>query len=231
MELEDPWTAIVRELRDRGAVVAPADARRALEAEMTYYRANHAGAVDAPSLELLRDRCAAVLRDHLPAPARDLPISQLRSALLAGLRFRAFPDAAPTLDGLRAAGRALAIVSNWDVSLHAVLEQTGLAGRVDAVVTSAEVGVAKPDPAIFRIALERLGGLRPTDALHVGDDPASDLAGARAAGIPVLLVDRASRGDDAAPGVISSLGALLDRLGPPAGDGVKRPDPIIQPLP
>ena len=115
VELEDPWAAIGHELAQRGAPVAAADARRALEAEMRYYRANHVVAVDEPSLELLRDRCAEVLRDHLPAPARDLPLAELRAALLAGLRFRAFDDAAPALDALRRAGRALAIVSNWDV--------------------------------------------------------------------------------------------------------------------
>lgn len=220
VELDDPWAAITRELAQRGAPVAAGAARRALEAEMRYYRANHAVAVDEQTLDVLRDRCAEVLRDRLPAPARELPLAELRAALLGALRFRAFDDAAPTLDALRAAGRTVAIVSNWDVSLHAVLDQTGLAERVDLVVTSAQAGVAKPDPAIFRIALERLGGIRPEDALHVGDDPVADVGGARSAGVAALLVDRARPAGGGAPGVIGSLEDLLRRLAPP-----------LQPLP
>lgn len=232
VELEDPWTAIGRELEQRGAAVAPAHARHALEAEMRYYRATHVDAVDEASLELLRDRCAAVLRDNLPAPARDLPLSELRAALLAGLRFRAYPDAAATLDYLRESGCRLAIVSNWDVSLHGVLEQTGLAGRVDVVVTSAQERVAKPDPAIFMIALERLGGVPAAEALHVGDDPVTDIAGARAAGIAALLVDRERpAGARAGRAVIGSLGELLDWLGHPPRPASQRPDPPPQPLP
>jgi putative hydrolase of the HAD superfamily len=61
-----------------------------------------------------------------------------------------------TLERLRGGAR-LAVVSNWDVSLHDVLERTGLRGLVDVVVISSELGVAKPDPAIFRAALDRLG--------------------------------------------------------------------------
>ena len=192
VELEDPFTAVRRELADRGAPVSAQDARRALEAEMAYYRANHTGAVDASSLERLRDRCAQVLRDNLPSPARDLPLTELRAALMSGLRFRAFTDAGPTLDALREAGHRIAIVSNWDVSLHGVLEATGLAPRVDVVVTSAQEGVAKPDPQIFRVALQRLGGLSASDAVHVGDDVESDVGGALAAGISAVLVDRSA---------------------------------------
>jgi putative hydrolase of the HAD superfamily len=81
------------------------------------------------------------------------------------------------------------VVSNWDVSLHDVLERTGLRPLVDAVVISAELGVAKPDPAIFAAALERLG-VAAGDALHVGDSVEHDVAGARAAGIDAVLVAR-----------------------------------------
>jgi putative hydrolase of the HAD superfamily len=64
--------------------------------------------------------------------------------------------------------------------------------------------VEKPDPRIFRRALERLGA-EPSEALHVGDSPEHDLAGARAVGIAALLVDR--RGAPA-PHVLAGLGTL-----------------------
>jgi len=74
-----------------------------------------------------------------------------------------------------------------------VLELAGLAPLVDAVVTSAAVGAAKPAPEIFRHALA-LAGAQPARALHVGDSAAEDVAGARASGIPALLLARDARG-------------------------------------
>jgi len=90
-------------------------------------------------------------------------------------------------------------VSNWDVSLHGVLEATGLAGLFAAVVTSAELGVAKPDPAIFAHALG-LVGAGPEGALHAGDSLEADVHGAQAAGLRPVLVARDGEVRDA-PGV------------------------------
>jgi putative hydrolase of the HAD superfamily len=61
------------------------------------------------------------------------------------------------------------------------------------VVTSAGAGARKPDPAIFARALE-LAGCEAAEALHVGDTAVEDVEGARAAGIPALLIDRRSDG-------------------------------------
>ncbi len=83
------------------------------------------------------------------------------------------------------------MVSNWDVSLHERLEETGLAPLVDGAVASAEVGSAKPDGAIFRAALE-LAGVEAADAWHVGDTPEADVEGARAAGLRPVLIARAA---------------------------------------
>jgi HAD superfamily hydrolase (TIGR01509 family) len=68
---------------------------------------------------------------------------------------------------------------------------------VDGVVSSAEVGAAKPDPAPFARGLE-LAGARAEEALHVGDSLENDVAGARAAGVRAVLLDRAGA---APPGV------------------------------
>jgi putative hydrolase of the HAD superfamily len=206
VELEPPAPLLVAQLAARGVTVTEAQAATALRAEIGYYRAHHDEAVDAAALEDLRDRCTAVLAAALPARARGLP--DLRAALLASLRFRPYPEVPGVLAALRARGLRLVIVSNWDVSLHGVLADTGLAGAVDAVLTSAECGAAKPDGAIFAHALEAAGGVAPGDALHVGDDPEADVAGARAAGIAALLVAR--DGVPAPDGVraISDLAAL-----------------------
>jgi putative hydrolase of the HAD superfamily len=205
VELETPWPHLERELAARGVVVDLEDARAAMLAEMAYYRAHHDEAPDWAGLKDLRRRCAAVVQESL---GTSLPLADVEDALLAAVRFRAYPEVPAVLERLRAGGARLAVVSNWDVSLHDVLERTELRGRVDAVVISAEVGVAKPDPAIFRTALERLGA-KASDAVHVGDSVEHDVAGARAAGLEAVFVAR--NGAQAPDGVrvVASLDGLF----------------------
>jgi putative hydrolase of the HAD superfamily len=188
---EDPAPALVRELRERhGLEVAEAQARAAVRAEMTYYRAHHDEAPDAAALAALRLRCADVLRESLPPAACELSSEEALAVLLASLHFAAYPEVPGVLERLRARGLALVVVSNWDVSLHDVLAMTGIASLVDGVVTSAETGISKPRPEIFARGLE-LAGAAPAEAIHVGDSPAHDVAGAIAAGIEPVLVARA----------------------------------------
>lgn len=208
VDLDDPVGGVGAALAARGVTAAPAEVGGALRREMAFYRANHQVAKDAEGLERLRDRCAEVFAEALPATAA-LGAGETRAALLEGLRFTAFDEVPAALEALRARGARLVIVSNWDVSLHGVLEETGLAGRFDAVLTSAEEGVAKPDGAIFARGLERAGGVPAHEALHVGDDVEVDVRGAQAAGIVPALVAR--DGDAAAPdGVLVVRG--LDEL-------------------
>src|SRR5918993_4332950 len=79
-------------------------AAAALKAEIAFYRAHLHTAVDGPSLDALRARCAAAMRPALPAGASD---AQLTVALLAGIRFAPFPEGRGTLAALRADGWAL----------------------------------------------------------------------------------------------------------------------------
>jgi putative hydrolase of the HAD superfamily len=205
VELERPWPHLVDELAARGVVVGEEDARAAMLAEMAYYRAHHDEAGDWAGLVDLRRRCAAVVQERL---GTSLPLDDVREALLAAIRFRPYPEVAGTLARLRADGARLAVVSNWDVSLHDVLERTGLRRLVDAVVISAELGVAKPDPAIFYAALERLGA-DAAGAVHVGDSLDADVAGARAAGLEAVLVVRNGAVAPEGVRVVSSLAELV----------------------
>jgi putative hydrolase of the HAD superfamily len=205
LELERPWPHLVDELAARGVVVGEDQARAAMLAEMAYYRAHHDEAVDWEALKDLRHRCAAVVQEQL---GTSLALDDVLDALLGAIRFRPYPEVPDALARLREGGARLAVVSNWDVSLHDVLERTGLRPLVDAVAISAELGVAKPDPAIFRAALERLDA--PADgALHVGDSLEHDIAGARAAAIDAVLVTR--NGAQAPEGVrsVRSLAELV----------------------
>ena len=170
MELEPPWPLLRAALRSRYAVDVPEqDAKRAMLAEMTYYKAHHHEGTDPAALDDLRRRCAAVLREQLPQVAA-LGEEDLVEVLLSSLRFRPYPDAAPALGRLRLMGIRSAVVSNWDVSLRDVLSEVGLGGLVDEIVVSAEVGAKKPDPAIVEFALRRLR-CPAGKALLVGDSP------------------------------------------------------------
>jgi putative hydrolase of the HAD superfamily len=101
------------------------------------------------------------------------------------------------------------VVSNWDCSLAGVLERLGVADRFGAVSASAVVGAPKPDAAIFRHALGALG-VAPERALHCGDRPEYDCAGARRAGLRAVLVDRAGRLADGPCPRIAALTELVD---------------------
>jgi putative hydrolase of the HAD superfamily len=184
MAFEPPAPRLRAELRDRLGVEVPEDAAaEAIRAEIAYYRAHLHEGRDAESLASLRRRSADAMRPVLGIEA------DLTAALLAALRFHAYPDAAPALCALRELGLRVVVVSNWDVSLHERLAETGLAPLVDGAVASAELGHAKPDAAIFARALE-LAGAAPESALHAGDSPREDVEGALAAGMRAVLVAR-----------------------------------------
>jgi putative hydrolase of the HAD superfamily len=198
LRLVPPAPALARALG-----VDEATAESAFRAEVAYYAVHHLEGSDPSSLGDLRRRCAAVLAEAAGTdPARAL------DALMGSLRFEPWEDAAPALVQLRAAGLRLVVVSNWDCSLPEVLDGIGLGPLVDAVVTSAKVGAAKPDARIFEAALE-LAGCAPGEALHVGDSAEDDLMGAIGAGLRGLLLDRRGTRGTATVTSLSELPALL----------------------
>lgn len=89
---------------------------------------------------------------------------------------------------LRAAGLKLGVVSNSEGTIEQMLVEIDLREPFDAVVDSAVVGITKPDPRIFQIALDRLT-VSPVETIVVGDSPSADVAGAHAAGLRAALID------------------------------------------
>ncbi len=148
---------------------------RAFRAEVDYYSANSHTARDAETLAELRAGCTTAFNEALGS---SLTSEEYNGAFT----FHVLPGVAEALRTLSARGLALAVVANWDFGLHDHLASHGLARWFDTVVVSGEVGVRKPDPAAFWLALERLGVL-PERAVHVGDHPPHDEEGARAAGM------------------------------------------------
>lgn len=208
VELQPPAPRLRRLLVRAGFEVSEERAAAGFAAEIAYYLDHHLEGADPERLERLRDRCAEEMRRALDLPGLDH--AGARRAMLGALEFRPYPDVLPALRELRERGPALVIASNWDCSLPEWLGPTGIMELVDGVVTSAEVGAAKPDPRVLVRALA-IAGAAPGEAVHVGDKVDNDVEGARAAGVRAILVQR--RGEPP-PGVeavrsLRELAALL----------------------
>jgi FMN phosphatase YigB (HAD superfamily) len=138
VDFEDPVPLLRAALAERhGVHVTEEQARAAVRAEIATYRAEHGMAGDAAGLTELRRRCADVVRDTIAPAADGIPLGDLAETLVVCFRFAPYPEVPGVLEELRARGRALAVVSNWDVSLHGVLERTRLRPFFGAVVVSA----------------------------------------------------------------------------------------------
>ena len=99
------------------------------------------------------------------------------------------PEALPTLRTLRERGLMLGIISNFDYRLYRILDGLGLSRWFDSITISSEAGYAKPSARLFEAALDQ-HRLTPAEAIHVGDSEHLDLAGASAAGIAAVLINR-----------------------------------------
>ena len=178
VELDAPADRLRAELAAAGVERTRDEVAAAFLAEVEYYLPRTLEGRDEDSLADLRRRCAAVFLEHARAA---LDPEGFVPSFVAGIVFRPLAGAAEAMGRLRRAGLALACVSNWDVSLGSQLARAGLADHFDELVSSAEAGTAKPDPAVFATALARLG-IPASRALHIGDGE-GDRDGAAAAGL------------------------------------------------
>lgn len=123
-----------------------------------------------------------------------------------------FDDVVPVLRILREADLTLGVVSNFEEWLEQLLEQLGVRSYFAVRVISGVEGFEKPDPRIFRLAMER-AGVEPGRSVYVGDNPEFDVEPALAVGMFPVLIDRRDRFPDAPGARIASLGELPDVLG------------------
>ncbi len=130
---------------------------------------------------LLREAGVEVSKDL----AREIYLAY--SSLEKGLKL--FDDIEPSLSAMKDAGLTLGIISNSDRDVSPMIGDFGVAGYFSFILSSCDVGCEKPHAPIFELALAR-AGVRPEEAVHVGDQYSSDVVGARAVGITPLLLDR-----------------------------------------
>lgn len=174
----------------------------ALHAEMRYFKAHYAAIQTADDLERLKVADARVYLEALgdTGPVR-LEVNQIAEDLAAAFPTRVLPDAGPALNLVRAAGVRAGCLSNFSYLLPLLLDEVGLADRLDPVIFSAAVGAEKPDPRIFEAAAAAVGA-EPADCVLIGDDLENDVDGARGCGMPVVWIAR--DGSPAPPGVATA---------------------------
>lgn len=118
--------------------------------------------------------------------------------------YRLFDDAAPALHKLREQGYRIGLISNFETWLDELLVELELGETFDVKVISGVEGVEKPDPRIYRAALEK-AGVTPDAAVHVGDSVKFDIEPAERLGMHPILLDRSGRYEGSQWPTISSL--------------------------
>lgn len=106
-----------------------------------------------------------------------------------------YPESAAVLATLRTRGLQLAVCSNWDWDLAEAIDEIGLTGATDVVISSAWAGARKPHPLIFERTLAATGA-DPTRTLFVGDTWGPDVVGPRALGMTPLYLMRIGHWND-----------------------------------
>lgn len=137
--------------------------------------------VDAPTLGDFCDHLAQPHPSNMVDLQRDLDVDVASASL--------FDDSLPALIGLRDLGVTMALISNLASPYKAAFRNLGLGRYFDHVVFSCDVGLAKPDPDIYRLAIAKLG-IDATDAIMIGDKHRADVAGPMVCGIRGFLIDR-----------------------------------------
>lgn len=121
------------------------------------------------------------------------------------------PGCEELLRELNGRGFRLAVISNFDSRLPAILSALGILGGLERVFVSSILGIAKPDPRIFQFALKEMKA-GAGECIHVGDNPRDDLLGATGAGIEAVLYDPQGRTTQPPHRTVRKLPELLSLL-------------------
>jgi len=184
-----------------------ARAESAAVAEVRSWILEHPESTDRERLPLFLDTILRHLGVRTPEERRSAVERVAREHARANLWSRPAAGAAETLAALRRRGYRLAVVSNADGRVRALLETARVAPFFEWIIDSTEIGVEKPDPRIFLAAAGRLA-LKPENCAYVGDIYEIDIVGARQAGLRPILIGTAP-----APGPVERIARLGDLLG------------------
>lgn len=184
------WVGIDAVLAEHGYEI-PGEVRRRWWFESEHDGLEHVEhSVDRDAYaEWQRQRLLAMLAETDVHPGEyELIVEKLRAGT-SGRVLERYDESIDVLHALRGRGLRLAICSNWDWDLAEAVDEAGLTGLVDTVVSSAWAGARKPHPLIFEHTLAKLGA-DPAETLFVGDTWGPDVVGPRAMGMTPLYLQR-----------------------------------------
>ena len=150
-----------------------------------------------------------LMLEALALPAGNGLRDRLYAAFTDRANYALFDDVRPTLDQLISDGYQLGIISNFESWLEDLLADLGLREVFDVTVISGIEGMEKPDPRIFRLALER-AGIEANDAVYVGDNPEFDVDPPAALGMFPVLIDRRAHLPDHVGARITDMANLVE---------------------
>ena len=155
-----------------------------------YHRPDNDTWTDDGRIEDYWRRYHSILLERIGVDAHGELLDRIMASQFSTDAWELYPDVEPMLDEVRALGGvAIGIVSDWGSNLRQIVAALRLDRYLDFVLPSGAVGVAKPNPAFFRMALDRAAAA-PEDALMVGDSYRADVRGAWSAGIDAVWLDR-----------------------------------------
>ena len=190
---DDPTADLRRGLAGAGVEVEHDLLAAALKREMTHFRHAQRGVRAREELEELRRECGQIIIDEIGGPeVCPLSDAEVAAILVATFPGRVFPDLAEAVARARTAGCRVGVLSNFSYLLPMILDDLGMGELFDFVVHSAGVGFEKPHPRIFHAALEE-ADVAPQQAALIGDTYGEDVAGATAAGMIAVFLDRAGK--------------------------------------
>jgi len=196
LRVDPSWEAVyLRACREHGLRLDQADVERAFRQAIREGFWDEEGPFETTMEASYRrvqgfDQRMMALLGHADLP--DAFYRRVADLFVAADAWHVFPETRPVLQALAGAGVRLAVISNWVWGLPELLHELDLARHFEAIVVSARVGYQKPQPEIFRHALD-VTRADPARAVHVGDNPAADVRGAQAVGIRPILIDRRDR--------------------------------------
>ena len=135
---------------------------------------------------------AAEVFKGIPFQRFDAFFEELFEYFRGSMGWELFPETQSVLEEVKGRGFRLGIISNFDSRIYDVCRTLRIFSLLDSITLSSEVGAAKPDTKIFKTALAK-GGLKPEEALHIGDSLAEDVHGGRSAGLLSIFLDRTLR--------------------------------------
>lgn len=181
-------------LKDFGIEVSPEALRRPIMTADDFIYQEHARSPlskrsKEETMALYAQYHGIVLREAGLEASQELIAGILKKWMHFDLKMVLFDDVVPTLTQLKGRGLILGLISNVDRDITPLYQELGLSAWLQVVVTSQEVGFNKPQPEIFQEALKQ-AGVKPSEAIYVGDQHQIDVVGANEAGMRGILLDR-----------------------------------------